>query len=244
MTAKTSQSAPNAGHLGHDSMVTDDSSLAVGPRSLTYLAPDARRRTGRTAGSGRREAVPGVEVESSHQGGRHVDRASAGAGGPDRHRRAHRLRARRSCPDRPPSVDRCRPPWPCGRMRPNPPGTPQACTAALISGTLVRDAAVGRRDARRPAWCIRWSGRTAIAARDDGGRLVVLDASGSVVAHEGDRRVDRRRRDSAPRERGAGVARRRSSRRDRTASADRPRPRLRVESAGSGSRTTGHRSSA
>ena len=59
--------------------------------------------------------------------------------------------------------------------------------AALISGTLVRDATSGiaLRDAQGLVRRVIW--RYGFSARDDGGRLVVLDASGSVVAHEGDR---------------------------------------------------------
>jgi hypothetical protein len=70
---------------------------------------------------------------------------------------------------------------------PEPAGTPQPCMAALISGTLVRDAPTGIaiRDARGLVHQVVWP--FGYAARDDGGRLVVLDASGSVVAHEGDR---------------------------------------------------------
>jgi hypothetical protein len=70
---------------------------------------------------------------------------------------------------------------------PEPPGTPQACMAALISGTLVRDAASGvaLRDPTGLVHQVVW--RYGYAARDDGGRLAVLDASGAVVAHEGDR---------------------------------------------------------
>jgi hypothetical protein len=70
---------------------------------------------------------------------------------------------------------------------PEPPGTPQACMAALISGTLVRDATSGVaiRDAQGLVHQVVWP--YGYAARDNGGRLVVLDASGAVVTHEGDR---------------------------------------------------------
>jgi hypothetical protein len=70
---------------------------------------------------------------------------------------------------------------------PEPPGTPQACMAALITGTLVRDvpSGVAIRDTQGLVRQVVWP--YGYAARDDGGRLVVLDAAGAVVAHEGDR---------------------------------------------------------
>ena len=70
---------------------------------------------------------------------------------------------------------------------PEPPGTLQACMAALTSGTLVRDATSGvaLRDPDGSVRQVVWP--YGYTARDDGGRLVVLDASGAVVAHEGDR---------------------------------------------------------
>jgi hypothetical protein len=59
--------------------------------------------------------------------------------------------------------------------------------AALITGTLVRDSTSGVaiRDAQGLVHQVVWP--HGYAARDDAGRLVVIDASGSVVAHEGDR---------------------------------------------------------
>jgi hypothetical protein len=70
---------------------------------------------------------------------------------------------------------------------PEPAGTPQACMASLVEGSLVRDApsGVAVRDAQGLVHQVVWP--FGYSARDDGGRLVVLDASGSVVAHEGDR---------------------------------------------------------
>lgn len=74
------------------------------------------------------------------------------------------------------------------RTQESPPaGTPEACMAALIEGTLARQAqsGVGLRDPRGFLIQVIWP--NGYAARDDAGRLVVLDASGSVVAREGDR---------------------------------------------------------
>lgn len=72
-------------------------------------------------------------------------------------------------------------------QEPQPAGTAQACMAALIEGTLVRQAqsGVGLRDPQGLVRQVIWP--NGYLARDDAGRLVVLDASGSVVAHEGDR---------------------------------------------------------
>lgn len=65
--------------------------------------------------------------------------------------------------------------------------TPAACPAALIEGALVRDAqsGVGLRDAQGRIRVLIWP--NGYSARDDGGRLAVLDGSGNLVAHEGDR---------------------------------------------------------
>lgn len=70
---------------------------------------------------------------------------------------------------------------------PQPAGTPQACPAALIEGTLVREkqSGVALRDPQGLVRQIIWP--FGYSARDQGGRLVVLDASGNVVAAEGDR---------------------------------------------------------
>jgi hypothetical protein len=59
--------------------------------------------------------------------------------------------------------------------------------AALIEGTLVREeqSGVALRDPQGMVRQVIWP--NGYSARDDGGRLVVLDASGNVVAHEGDR---------------------------------------------------------
>ena len=59
--------------------------------------------------------------------------------------------------------------------------------AAVLTGTLVRDATSGvaLRDPQGLVRQVVWP--YGYAARDDGGRFVVLDASGAVVAHEGDR---------------------------------------------------------
>jgi hypothetical protein len=63
--------------------------------------------------------------------------------------------------------------------------SPAACMAALITGTLVEHAQTGvglRNDGRVTGvvWPFGYS------ARDDRGRLAVIDASGKVLAHEGD----------------------------------------------------------
>ena len=70
---------------------------------------------------------------------------------------------------------------------PEPAGTPQACMASLIEGVLVRDppSGVAIRDPQGLVHQVVWP--NGYAAREDGGRLAVLDASGFVVAHEGDR---------------------------------------------------------
>jgi hypothetical protein len=64
--------------------------------------------------------------------------------------------------------------------------TPEACPAALISGTLVRHAqsGIGIRDSAGQVRQVIWP--RGYFARDDGGRLSVVDQSGNVVAHEGD----------------------------------------------------------
>ena len=71
-------------------------------------------------------------------------------------------------------------------LRTQPVETPDACPAALISGTLVRHAQSGM-GIRDPAGQVRqviWP--RGYFARDDGGSLAVIDQSGNVVAHEGD----------------------------------------------------------
>jgi hypothetical protein len=63
----------------------------------------------------------------------------------------------------------------------------KACMAALIVGTLVRDAesGVGLRDDQGVVHQVVWP--SGYSARDDGGRLVLTDENGGVIAHEGDR---------------------------------------------------------
>ena len=70
---------------------------------------------------------------------------------------------------------------------PQPAGTATACMAALLSGTLVRDGVAGLRvrDEQGHSHQVIWP--NGFSARDDGGRLAVIDQSGTVVAHEGDR---------------------------------------------------------
>ena len=127
-------------------------------------------------------------------------------------------------------------------LAPEPPGTPQACMAALITGTLVRNptSGVALRDEQGLVRQVVW--RYGYGARDNGGRLVVLDASGAVVAHEGDRvSIGGGEIDNKGTWSGCG---------DTTILAPCPieprwiRHRLRLEPAGTGSRTTGRRSSA
>ncbi|HYN64214.1 MAG TPA: hypothetical protein VES36_06375 [Candidatus Limnocylindrales bacterium] len=70
---------------------------------------------------------------------------------------------------------------------PFPPGTPGPCPAALITGTLVRDAETGLAlhldEGLRMA--VTWP--FGYVARDGTSGLELLDADGEVVAHEGDR---------------------------------------------------------
>jgi hypothetical protein len=94
----------------------------------------------------------------------------------------------RGGPSASPAADGTPPATVALRMQaPEPAGTPQACMASLIEGILVRDApsGVAIRDPQGLVHQVVWP--FGYAARDDGGRLVVLAASGSVVAHEGDR---------------------------------------------------------
>jgi len=67
------------------------------------------------------------------------------------------------------------------------PSSPEACPAARTEGTLVRQSqsGAGLRDDAGAVWQVIWP--TDYTAREEGGRLVVLDGSGTVVAHEGDR---------------------------------------------------------
>lgn len=67
------------------------------------------------------------------------------------------------------------------------PSSPEACPAARTEGILVRQpqSGAGLRDNAGAAWQVIWP--TDYTARDEGGRLVVLDGSGNVIAREGDR---------------------------------------------------------
>lgn len=62
-----------------------------------------------------------------------------------------------------------------------------ACPAARIEGTLVRQSRsiLGLRNDQDLVLQVIWP--YGYSARDDGGRLAVLDATGTVVAREGDR---------------------------------------------------------
>lgn len=73
------------------------------------------------------------------------------------------------------------------QQQPQPAGTATACMAALVTGTLVRDgdAGIRLRDEQGQARQVIWP--NGFSARHDGGRLAVVDQSGTVVAHEGDR---------------------------------------------------------
>jgi len=67
------------------------------------------------------------------------------------------------------------------------PSSPEACPMARTEGTLVRQpqSGAGLRNNAGVVWQVIWP--TDYTARDEGGRLVVLDGSGNVIAHEGDR---------------------------------------------------------
>src|SRR6476646_5204012 len=71
-------------------------------------------------------------------------------------------------------------------LRTQPQETPEACPAALISGTLVRhpESGIGIRDSAGRVLQVVWP--RGYYARDDGGTLAVTDQSGNVVAHLGD----------------------------------------------------------
>ena len=66
------------------------------------------------------------------------------------------------------------------------PAPAQACMDALIGGTLVRHAPSGLGIAGDdgPATTVEWP--FGYAARDEGGRIALLDDHGRVVAREGD----------------------------------------------------------
>jgi hypothetical protein len=72
-------------------------------------------------------------------------------------------------------------------LRTGVPSSPEACPLARNEGSLVRQpqSGAGLRDNTGAVWQVIWP--TEYTARDEGGRLVVLDGSGNVVAHEGDR---------------------------------------------------------
>ena len=67
------------------------------------------------------------------------------------------------------------------------PDSPAACPAARTEGTLVRhpESGAGLRDNEGAVWQVIWP--TEYTARDDGGRLAVVDGAGLIIAHEGDR---------------------------------------------------------
>ena len=67
------------------------------------------------------------------------------------------------------------------------PESPAACPAARTEGTLVRhpESGAGLRDNEGVVWQVIWP--TEYTAREDGGRIVVADGAGMVIAHEGDR---------------------------------------------------------
>lgn len=67
------------------------------------------------------------------------------------------------------------------------PETPVACPAARIEGILVRhpQSGAGLRDTEGVVRQVIWP--RDYSTRDDGGRLAVLDGTGNVIAHEGDR---------------------------------------------------------
>lgn len=71
-------------------------------------------------------------------------------------------------------------------LEPEPSGSPRACPAALIRGTLVAHPEWGLAitDTEGMTRKVMWPFGS--AARLEGGRLVLLDASGSVLAREGD----------------------------------------------------------
>ena len=64
--------------------------------------------------------------------------------------------------------------------------TPAACMAALLTGTLVRhpQSGAGLTDTDGHVVAVIWP--FGYVARDDGGRLAVVDGSGKLLAHEGD----------------------------------------------------------
>jgi hypothetical protein len=64
--------------------------------------------------------------------------------------------------------------------------TPAACMAALTTGTLVRhpQSGVGLTYTDGTVLAVIWP--FGYSARDDRGRLAVVDASGKILAHEGD----------------------------------------------------------
>jgi hypothetical protein len=67
------------------------------------------------------------------------------------------------------------------------PPSPVACPEARTEGILARQpqSGAGLRDNQGAVSQVIWP--TDYTARDDGGRLVVLDGGGNVIAHEGDR---------------------------------------------------------
>ena len=66
------------------------------------------------------------------------------------------------------------------------PPSPVACPEARTEGILVREpqSGAGLRDNQGAVSQVIWP--TDYTARDDGGRLAVIDSGGNVIAHEGD----------------------------------------------------------
>lgn len=71
-------------------------------------------------------------------------------------------------------------------LRTRAPSSPIACPMARNEGILVRNtqSGAGFQDNDGVVWQVIWPAD--YTARDEGGRLVVLDGAGSVIAHEGD----------------------------------------------------------
>lgn len=67
------------------------------------------------------------------------------------------------------------------------PSSPEGCPMARTEGTLVRQpqSGAGLRDNAGAVWQVVWP--TDYVARDEAGRLAVLDGGGNVIAREGDR---------------------------------------------------------
>ncbi len=72
-------------------------------------------------------------------------------------------------------------------LRTRAPSSPVACPMARHEGILVSSpqSGAGFQDNDGVVWQVIWP--SDYTARDDGGRLAVLDGAGNVIAHEGDR---------------------------------------------------------